>query len=803
MSNSYKFIRRFCDISMADVPVVGGKNASLGEMFRTLMDKGVHVPNGFATTADAYRQFLQHNDLAAFIDSTLGEINKGNIHQLEVAGAKIRHALLQAEFPPGFIDEVADAYHELEREYGHHTDVAVRSSATAEDLPDASFAGQQETYLNVSGLDQLLWICKKVYASLYTNRAISYRMDKGFEHDQVALSVGVQKMVRSDKGSSGVMFTLDTESGFRDVVLITGAYGLGENVVQGAVNPDEFHVFKPALKAGKRPVIARHLGEKAIKMVYASKDQQGTMTQNVAVAREERERFCISDDEVLQLAQFACVIEEHYSDIAGQTRPMDIEWAKDGLTNQLYIVQARPETVHSQLKSPDSIETYHLREHGIVVTRGKSVGRRIATGRARVILDVAKMDTVAPGDVLVTDITDPDWEPVMKIASAIVTNRGGRTCHAAIIARELGIPAIVGTETATQDIHDGQSVTVCCAEGDVGLVYDGALAFDVAKHPLHIAHRPQTKIMLNLADPDQAYEVAQLPNDGVGLARLEFIINNHIKAHPRALLQPRDLPENQQLSIQRLIRGYADGRDYYVGKLAEGMGRICAAFYPKPVIVRFSDFKTNEYAALLGGESYEPKEENPMIGFRGASRYPSEAFEQCFLMECEAVKRVREVMGLDNLAVMLPFVRTLSELEAVVAIMRRAGLVRGENGLKLYVMCEIPSNALLAEQFLAHCDGFSIGSNDFTQLTLGVDRDSSLVPGVDERDLAVKKLMGMAISAAKQAEKYVGICGQAPSDFPEITSWLVQQGISSISLNPDSVLPMTEVVLAEENILSQ
>jgi pyruvate,water dikinase len=704
---------------------------------------------------------------------------------------------MRGELPEDLAQEIKAAYKELAQEYGRSTDVAIRSSATAEDLPDASFAGQQETYLNIRGTDNVLTACKRVFASLFTNRAISYRVDKGFTHMEVALSIGVQKMVRSDKAASGVMFTLDTETGFRDVVFVTAAYGLGENVVQGTVNPDEFYVFKPTLKEGKQPILKRQLGSKLLKMIYNHDAMAGTSTRNIHVSREQREQFCISDEDVLTLARYGVAIEEHYSNKAGHSMPMDIEWAKDGITGELFIVQARPETVES-VKSAAIHEVFKLEQRGNILTQGKSVGAKIAAGQARVILDAEHMNELKPGEVLVTDITDPDWEPVMKIAKAIVTNRGGRTCHAAIVARELGIPAVVGASDATHVIHSGQDVTVSCAEGDVGNIYAGILPFSKDEIDLSKMGRPETHIMLNLANPEIAFEVSRLPNDGVGLARLEFIINTSIKVHPRALLEYDTLDPSLQHKIHELIAGYPSPRDFYIDRLAEGMGMIAAAFYPKPVIVRMSDFKSNEYAALIGGEKFEPTEENPMIGFRGASRYPSDEFADCFALECAAMKKVRNDMGLTNVKIMIPFVRTVKEELAVLDMLAEQDLRRGENGLEVILMCEIPANAVLADKFLEHCDGFSIGSNDLTQLTLGVDRDSGMLVGYDERDPAVLGLMELAIKACHRQNKYIGICGQAPSDYPEITRWLVEQGIGSMSLNPDSVLPMTQVVLEVE-----
>jgi pyruvate,water dikinase len=786
-----QFVKRFAELGIQDVPLVGGKNASLGEMYRELKGEGIEVPNGFATTAEAYRLYIEHNNLHERIARALEELDTTDVRALAVTGARIRQWVLHGTMPQQMVDEIREAYKELEAEYGDNTDVAVRSSATAEDLPTASFAGQQETYLNIRGTNNLLATCKQVFASLFTDRAISYRVDKGFTHMDVALSIGVQQMVRSDIGASGVMFSIDTETGFRDVVFITSAYGLGENVVQGAVNPDEFYVFKPTLAAGKRPILKRQLGEKAIKMIYTSDPMAGMSTHNVRVSREERRKFSITDDEVLALARYAATIEKHYG------RPMDIEWAKDGESGKLYIVQARPETVEAG-KDATIHEVFHLRSRGKVLSTGKSVGQKIAAGKARVILEASQMFELQPGEVLITDMTDPDWEPVMKVASAIVTNRGGRTCHAAIIARELGIPAVVGTGDTTHAISTGQMVTVSCAEGDTGLVYEGEQEFEVEKIDLSHLEKPKTKIMLNLGNPELAFEISRLPAEGVGLARLEFIINNAIRVHPRALLEYDKLDAQTRLKVDEIAAGYPGLRDYYVERLAEGVGTIAAAFYPRPVIVRMSDFKSNEYAQLIGGEQFEPKEENPMIGFRGAYRYPSADFAESFSMECEAMRQVREEMGLDNVALMIPFVRSVEEGRKVLELMEKNGLKRGENGLQIYVMCEIPANALLADQFLEHFDGFSIGSNDLTQLTLGVDRDSGLVTGVDERNPAVLKLMEMAIEACQRHGKYVGICGQAPSDFPEITKWLVERGIGSISLNPDSILRMTEVVLEME-----
>lgn len=792
-----EYIRRFAEIGINDVQSVGGKNASLGEMYCALLSKGVKVPNGFAVTTHAYRHYLATNGLDDKISAALSSLTHQDIDALSTTGAKIRQWVMHGHMPPDLADDIRNAYLELAQEYGPSPDVAVRSSATAEDLPTASFAGQQETYLNIRGVDNLLLTCKRVFASLFTDRAISYRAHQGFSHFEIALSIGVQKMVRADKGASGVMFTLDTESGFRDVVFINAAYGLGENVVQGAVNPDEFYVFKPTLSQGKRPILKRQCGQKALKMIYAGDAMAGVSTRNVPVPSKEREQFALSDDEILELARYACTIEDHYSHRAGKPTPMDIEWAKDGLTNELFIVQARPETVNVNA-DVRFLENYRLTQRGKILAIGKSVGQKIAAGPVRVILEAANMRDLKPGEVLVTDMTDPDWEPIMKIAAAIVTNRGGRTCHAAIVARELGIPAVVGCKDATQHISTGTQATVSCAEGDTGYVYETNLPFTVTRVDVSQQQKPTTRIMVNVGNPEEAFEIQKLPNDGVGLARLEFIINNSIGIHPRALLEYATLEESLRQKIDRLAAGYSSSTDFYIQRLAEGVGTIAAAFYPKPVIVRMSDFKSNEYAALLGGAQFEPTEENPMLGFRGASRYPSPSFADCFALECAAMRQVREEMGLANVALMVPFVRSVEEAAAVLKQMADQGLRRDENGLKIYMMCEIPANALLADQFLAHFDGFSIGSNDLTQLTLGVDRDSGLITGFDERNPAVLALMEMAINACHAQHKYIGICGQAPSDFPEITRWLVQHGIDSISLNADSVLRMMEVVVKVE-----
>ena len=789
----------FSELSLADVPKVGGKNASLGEMVAKLGPKGVTVPDGFATTAEAFWHYLDSNGLRQKIIDRLKHLDVDKTRDLVTAGEEIRSWIINAKMPADLAEAISEHYEALCAKYGEDTDVAVRSSATAEDLPTASFAGQQETYLNIRGKDALLATCRKVFASLYTNRAIAYRVHQGFEHEKVALSIGVQKMVRSDLASSGVMFTLDTESGFRDTVLITAAYGLGESVVQGAVNPDEFLVFKPTLAAGKRPIIRRRLGEKAIRMVYAD-GKEGVVTRNEPVAKSDRQRFALSDEEILELARQAVIIEEHYSEQAGEPRPMDIEWAKDGETGKLFIVQARPETVKSRA-NPLCHEIYTLRERGPVLATGRAVGGKIGTGKARVIEKAADMHSLQAGEVLITDITDPDWEPVMKRAAAIVTNRGGRTCHAAIIARELGIPAVVGCGDATSRISSGTMVTVSCAEGETGYVYAGKRAFDVETVDLTGIEETKTKLMLNIANPDQALVHAPLPAAGVGLARLEFIINQAIGIHPCALRELDQLPKELADPIRERIAGFSSPREFYVQKLAEGIGMIAAAFYPKPVIVRFSDFKSNEYRSLLGGEHYEPEEENPMLGLRGAARYYDESFQPCFAMEVEAMRRVREDMGLDNAQVMLPFVRSPEEVDKVLELMAAHGLARGENGLKVYLMCEIPANVILADDFLEKVDGFSIGSNDLTQLTIGVDRDSGLLQGFDERHPAVREMLRQAIAACRRHHKYVGICGQAPSDFPEITRFLVEQGIESISLNPDSLIPMMEVVAKAESEL--
>ena len=775
-----------------DVERVGGKNASLGEMISNLAGAGVSVPGGFATTAQAYRDFMELSGLNEQIHALLDALDVDDVNALAKAGAQIRGWVMDAEFPPQLDADIRAAFTEMSAG-NENLAVAVRSSATAEDLPDASFAGQQETFLNIRGVDNVIRAAKEVFASLFNDRAIAYRVHQGFDHKLVALSAGVQRMVRSETGTAGVMFTLDTESGFRDVVFITGAYGLGETVVQGAVNPDEFYVHKHTLEAGRPAILRRNLGSKAIKMVYGAEASAGKSVKTVDVDEADRARFCLTDEEVSNLAKQALIIEKHYG------RPMDIEWAKDGDDGQLYIVQARPETVKSR-SSANVMERYLLKEKGTVLVEGRAIGQRIGAGPVKIIRDVSEMDKVQPGDVLVSDMTDPDWEPVMKRASAIVTNRGGRTCHAAIIARELGIPAVVGCGNATELLKDGQRVTVTCAEGDTGLIFDGELGFDIRQNTIDAMPELPFKIMMNVGNPDRAFDFAQLPNEGVGLARLEFIINRMIGVHPKALLNFDGLPPDVKNSVEKRIAGYGDPVDFYVEKLVEGVSTLAAAFWPKKVIVRLSDFKSNEYANLIGGKLYEPEEENPMLGFRGASRYISDSFRDCFELECRAMKKVRDVMGLTNVELMVPFVRTLGEASQVIDLLAQYGLKRGENGLRVIMMCELPSNALLADEFLEYFDGFSIGSNDMTQLTLGLDRDSGIIAHLfDERNPAVKKLLANAIQACTKAGKYIGICGQGPSDHPDLAKWLMEQGIESVSLNPDSVLD-TWFFLADEEI---
>lgn len=800
MNKKRGFIKWFSELGLNDVPLVGGKNASLGEMYRELVPQGVKVPNGFAITAEAYFHLLETHALGEKIREALKDLDTHDIDNLRKRGRLVRHLILQAELPEDLENEILEAYRQLGNGMAGLLDVAVRSSATAEDLPDASFAGQQETYLNVQGEQQLIDSCRRCFASLFTDRAISYRQDKGFDHFKIGLSIGVQRMVRSDLAASGVMFSIDTETGFRNVVVIDSAYGLGENVVQGSVNPDQFYVFKPTLKLGHRPILQKMLGSKEFKLIY---DIGGSkMVKNVPVPADDRKRFSINDDEILTLAKWACVIEEHYSKKIGRDAPMDMEWAKDGNTGELFIVQARPETVQSQraLKNVTAVETYRLHERGPVLARGRSVGEKIATGAVRVIKSTKDLGLLQPGEVLVTDKTDPDWEPAMKKAAAIITNRGGRTCHAAIVSRELGVPAIVGTQTGTDALKTGQVVTVSCAEGETGFVYDGKLGFEVSRTDFSKLGRPQTKIMMNVGNPDEAFRLSFLPNEGVGLARLEFIISNSIKIHPLALLNFETLEDSEaKAEIARLTESYDDKVEYFVDKLAQGVATIAAAFYPKDVIVRMSDFKTNEYADLVGGRAFEPREENPMLGFRGAARYYDPKYREGFALECRAMKKAREEMGLTNIKLMIPFCRTVEEGRKVVSEMEKHGLKRGRNALELYVMCEIPSNVVLADQFSDVFDGFSIGSNDLTQLVLGVDRDSEIVAHVfDERNQAVKDMIAQVIRVARARGRKIGICGQAPSDYPEFARFLVEQGIDSISLNPDVVVKTTSDILAVE-----
>lgn len=798
MTVNNKYIRWFEEITIDDVPSVGGKNASLGEMYRELTDKEIQIPNGFAITADAYWHVLKSAGVLEELKATLEGLDTNDITDLSLRGKKARNIVLDAGIPDDLWEEIKEAYDKLCEQYGEDTDVAVRSSATAEDLPTASFAGQQETYLNVHGYHPLKDACNRCFASLFTDRAISYRVNNGFDHFSVGLSIGVMKMVRSDLASSGVIFTIDTESGFENVVFITGAYGLGENVVQGLVNPDEFYVFKPTLKEGYRPIIKKKRGSKEIKMIYGRGDSR-ILTRNVDVPEADRKRYCLNDDEVLQLASFAVTIEDHYSKKKGKHVPMDIEWAKDGETGELFIVQARPETVQS-LKRKDVLETYYLDEISDVIVTGRSVGSKIAAGKVHVISDVSLLPDFKTGEILVADTTTPDWEPVMKHAAAIITNKGGRTCHAAIVSRENGIPAVVGTGDATEKLRDGMEVTVNCAEGDAGKVHEGLLPFHIETVDLKGLEKTKTKIMMNLGNPEEAFSMSMIPNDGIGLARLEFIITSYIKVHPMALVHPEKVKDAKVLrQIEELTGRYANKTDFFVEKLAEGVATITASFHPKPVVVRMSDFKSNEYKTLIGGEYFELEESNPMLGFRGASRYYDERYREGFALECRAMKKVRDEMGLTNLILMIPFCRRIEEAKKVLEEMKKNGLVRGENGLQVYMMTEIPSNVLLIDEFSKYFDGFSIGSNDLTQLTLGVDRDSDiLASSFDERDEAVKRMVSMAIQGAKRNNKHSGLCGQAPSDFPEFAEFLVKEGIDSMSLNPDSLMKIALKVLEVE-----
>jgi len=794
MSTS-RFVRFFEEFGIDDVPLVGGKNASLGEMFQKLSGQGVRVPHGFAITAQAYRYMLDKAGAWDRLHAELDELDPADVAALARKGKRAREIVYGAGLPDDLAAEILDAYRKLQQEYGEEVSLAVRSSATAEDLPTASFAGQQDSYLNIKGEQSLLDTCRRCFASLFTDRAIHYRLDQGFDHFKVSLSIGVMKMVRSDISSSGVMFSIDTESGFRDAVLVTGAYGLGENVVQGAVDPDEFYVHKPTYLAGHRAVLRRLIGDKAVKMILVEGETKNT-TRNIPTPKSDRARFCLTDEDVLELAGYACTIEAHYG------RPMDMEWARDGLDGKLYIVQARPETVASQ-HSATALESYQLEGRGEVLVEGRSVGEGIASGVAKRIENPKHLSEFKPGDVLVADTTTPDWEPIMKTAAAIITNRGGRTCHASIIARELGIPAVVGTGDATTCVPDGEVVTVSCAEGESGRVYRGAVGFHVDRTEVADLARPRTQIMINLGNPDLAFKTSFLPNDGVGLARMEFIISEYIRVHPLALLHPEkvDDPEARR-TIHRLTQGYPDGSAFFVERLSEGIGTIAAAFWPKPVVVRMSDFKTNEYASLIGGAAFEPSESNPMLGFRGASRYAHPAYAEGFALECRAMRRVREQMGLTNVILMLPFVRRIAEADLVLQTMADLGLRRGENGLKVYAMCEIPNNVILIDEFAKRFDGFSIGSNDLTQLTLGVDRDSEIVAfDYDERDEGVKEMIRLAVEGCRRNGIHSGLCGQAPSDYPDMAEFLVRIGIESMSLNPDTVIKTTRQVLQVEKQL--
>jgi pyruvate, water dikinase len=793
---SPKYVRFFEEFGIDDVPSVGGKNASLGEMYSHLSGEGVRVPNGFAITADAYRYMLEAAGAMGPLRDALEGLGEGDVTDLARRGKRAREIVYGAGLPDDLVTEIRAGYKRLQEQYGEDVSLAVRSSATAEDLPTASFAGQHETYLNIKGEESLLDACRRCFASLWLDRAIHYRVDQGFDHFAVGLSIGVMKMVRSDLAGSGVFFSLDTESGFRDVVFIEGAYGLGENVVQGAVDPDEFYVHKPTFETGHRAVLRRLLGDKAVKMVFVEGEIKHTV-RNIPTPKADRERYCITDEDVLEIADYAIKIERHYG------RPMDMEWAKDGVDGKIYVVQARPETVASQ-RRPTTLETYTLGDgHGEVLVEGRSVGEKIAAGAARLITDVAHLNEFQPGEVLISDTTTPDWEPVMKTASAIVTNRGGRTCHAAIVARELGVPAVVGTGIGTSSVQDGQVVTVSCAEGDTGKVYSGEVPFEVERTEVSDISRPNTKVMINLGNPDLAFKTSFLPNDGVGLARMEFIISEYIKAHPLALVHPEQVTNPQAREvIDGLTRLYPDGDTFFVERLSEGIGTIAAAFWPKPVVVRMSDFKTNEYASLVGGADFEPHEENPMLGFRGASRYAHPAYEEGFALECRAMKRVREEMGFTNVVLMIPFVRRVEEARQVLERMAELGLRRGENGLEVYAMCEIPNNVLLIDRFAELFDGFSIGSNDLTQLTLGVDRDSAIVAfDYDERDEGVKEMLRLAVEGCARNHIHSGLCGQAPSDYPDMAEYLVELGIDSISLNPDTVIKTTQRILGLESRL--
>jgi pyruvate,water dikinase len=803
MSTDYKYIRFFKDLGINDVSLVGGKTASLGEMYRELTKQGVRVPNGFGITAEAYRYMLDKADAWQDLHKALDGVDPDDVTDLNRRGKQARLIVYGATIPEDLKQEILDAYRVLQNEYGPDFSVAVRSSATAEDMPTASFAGQHESFLNVHGDEMLLDSCKRCFASIFTNRAIHYRIDQDFDHLKVFLSIAVMKMVRSDLAASGVIFSVDTESGFRDVVFITAAYGLGENVVQGAVDPDEFYVFKPALEKGYRSVLRRQLGSKEIKMVYSVNGAKQT-TYNVPTPEDDRHHFCISDDEALVLADYAVKVERHYSQKAGHHLPMDMEWAKDGKDGLLYMVQARPETVVSQ-RQGNILEEYVLKGNGEILTTGRAVGEKIATGKAHIINDTAQLFDFKKGEVLVADTTTPDWEPVMKVASAIVTNRGGRTCHAAIVSRELGIPAVVGAENATTQIPNGGEVTVSCAEGDVGKVYRGGIPFELERMDLSSLPRPKTKIMINLGNPELAFKTSFIPNDGVGLARMEFIIAEYIKAHPMALVHPEHVTDKKtRAEIERLTRHHKSPSDFFIERLSEGVGTIAAAFYPKPVVVRMSDFKSNEYASLLGGEFFEPKEDNPMLGFRGASRYAHQAYVEGFALECAAMKRVRNEMGLTNIKLMIPFCRRVDEAEKVVSQMAQFGLERGNDGLEIYVMCEIPNNVIQIDAFARYFDGFSIGSNDLAQLVLGVDRDSEIVAfDYDERDAGVKEMIRLSVAGCKRNKRPSGFCGQAPSDYPEMAEFLVEIGIDSMSLNPDAVLKTTRHVLEVERKLKR